>query len=395
MGSNTLVGILSTIACIYFITTYTKRHGNEIGFYVYIYFAMFPHKLSAISYLFFDDIALKAFLVFDFIILIWQGRRIRVNWNDIAILFSILLVDIIAWYKSLYFENSLIITGITNIFFIVFFIILFRNRVKTVQGMNVIWGILLDNAAFLSIGAIIEALLGLASRSELGLGNPNYLAFYIAFASCILIYKTQKVKINTLIRAILYFLGILCTGSTSILICLPAFLLLKLVYSIVGDHASKLITQIICIASTACIFLIIGLTLSPAVIENELMQKILIGKDLERISIWKNAIEVWKSNAIFGTGYNCWRTSFGIGYVTHNDFLRIFVETGIFGVAIFSVYWVTSLKQIIESKRVNHPFFLSLIILTVMFSSFHNNINSLMFWLVLSIPWYDNVVELR
>lgn len=63
-----------------------------------------------------------------------------------------------------------------------------------------------------------------------------------------------------------------------------------------------------------------------------------------RVSLWSNAMDVFHGNALLGTGFNTYeymnlnkRTDGGSGYYqdTHNYFVKVLVETGVVGFALF------------------------------------------------------------
>jgi O-antigen ligase len=87
-----------------------------------------------------------------------------------------------------------------------------------------------------------------------------------------------------------------------------------------------------------------------------------------RLSLWNNAIEVFKSNMWLGTGFNTYeymhlnKRSDGVYYAdTHNYFIKVLVETGIVGMAMF--LWVLA-RMFREGcdlfRHATDPFFASL-----------------------------------
>ena len=89
-----------------------------------------------------------------------------------------------------------------------------------------------------------------------------------------------------------------------------------------------------------------------------------------RLSLWTNALEVFDTNAVLGTGFDTYeymhlnkRTDGGSGYYadTHNYFLKVLVETGVLGLLLF--LWV--LGRILGEgyrlfRQARDPFFASL-----------------------------------
>ena len=397
MSNNVLVGGISIFALVFFCLFYRKNSG--ISFFTYIYFAMFPHKLHAFSFFAYDDLILKLLLFIGFIILLKSSKKIIIKWDFFFLVIAIGFVDIIAMFTSQYFNNSLALTGFMNILFMFFFLMLLSNEIKSLNAIETLFKIIIINSIFLSLGAIVESKLNFSVRSELGLGNPNYLAFYIAVAFIIILYFEKEKLFFRIICSVLYVFGIVFTGSTSVLFCVTLSIFFKFLSLLINKGSViRSITFILSIFITALIVIIIVLSFSSNLLDNSFVSSVLIGKDLERLDIWRDAVSTWKSSmktVFFGVGYNCWRSSGVMGYVTHNDFLRLMAETGGLGLICFSFIWFGSIKMILQAKTKNMVFYISLLLLTVFFSSFHNNINSLLFWLVLFIPFFDKKIELR
>lgn len=387
-----MVGILSVFALLFFCVGYKRFNGAEIGFPIYIYFAMFPHKLRAFSVFSADDMILKVVLLADLVFLVLRKRKVKYNIHELLFLLVVAMVDIVAYIGERAIDQSLLVTGFVNILFMFVFSFAFLNRVKTEKGMETVFGIIQKNGAMLSVGAIFELIIYNADRAELGLSNPNYLGYYLAIAFCVFFYNNQKFRIKHISYGALLVTGIICTGSYSILFCLPVYILLKYVYGSTKAAARSLISKVLAVAFVFLAALIIWMSTSEGMLSIPFVQSILDDKDTGRLYIWEEALRSFRENPILGVGYNTWRSQYGIGYVTHNDFLRLLAETGLVGISTFLVYWFSLAGKIARSRSENQPFYMSIFLTVVMFSSFHNNVNSLMFWLVLSLPLYDDLV---
>jgi putative inorganic carbon (hco3(-)) transporter len=82
-----------------------------------------------------------------------------------------------------------------------------------------------------------------------------------------------------------------------------------------------------------------------------------------RITLWQDAMQVFDSNIVLGSGFNTYAYMHRIGDYedTHNFFLKVLVETGIFGLALFlwlmaKTFWV----GLTFSRRAKDPFYASL-----------------------------------
>lgn len=90
------------------------------------------------------------------------------------------------------------------------------------------------------------------------------------------------------------------------------------------------------------LFLICWQSLMPAVVQERIMmtqdsEGHLEGSSAARLSLWTEAMEVFRADPVFGTGFNTYLygSHFGGYGDTHNLFVKILVETGVVGLALF------------------------------------------------------------
>ena len=113
---------------------------------------------------------------------------------------------------------------------------------------------------------------------------------------------------------------------------------------------------------------------------------------------------------IYGNSPSVWRTSTYVDSVnpnslpyfyylnnqekmTHNDLLTIIAELGIVGLIflIFLIYKLYfELSQMLIYDRRNYYLSFSLITGSILFSLFHNNLTTYIFWFILFIPFIFN-----
>lgn len=122
---------------------------------------------------------------------------------------------------------------------------------------------------------------------------------------------------------------------------------------------------------------------------------VFVKEDLSRIFIWKYTWGKIIDSPLLGHEYNTFRAPWGnMMYVTHNDYLRIMVELGLFGSLLFLIYLVLQFNRL---SKLQNPklFFLncSLLFITLTYSITHNNINNFMFWLALMLPSLSYFIE--
>ena len=82
-----------------------------------------------------------------------------------------------------------------------------------------------------------------------------------------------------------------------------------------------------------------------------------------RVTLWEDALQVFDSNVILGSGFNTYAYMHRVGNYedTHNFFLKVLVETGVFGLGLF--LWLlgkTFRVGLAFSRRAKDPFYASL-----------------------------------
>lgn len=82
-----------------------------------------------------------------------------------------------------------------------------------------------------------------------------------------------------------------------------------------------------------------------------------------RITLWEDAMQVFDANVIVGSGFNTYAFMHRVGNYqdTHNFFLKVLVETGIFGLILFLWLLGKTFKVGLDfSKHAKDPFYASL-----------------------------------
>lgn len=201
------------------------------------------------------------------------------------------------------------------------------------------------------------------TRVTATLENPNsYGAFLILVFFPILMFCIyEKSKIKKCIYAIisvLAFTNIILTGSRNAQIGIViGCVVLTIVYN------WKMITFIVPLG--CCAFII------PQ-IRYRIMQKLSISQNMDRLSLWNTAFKMIKENPILGVGngnYVQLRNSFvrrypklyfyGLeGYPTHNSYLKIQSELGLFGIAAFLILLIIILYRMkLVIRESNNDFY--------------------------------------
>ena len=259
-----------------------------------------------------------------------------------------------------------------------FFSLYIRNTTDSTNQINVFKRILVVNTVVLSIAAIYESVVLGALRPEATMTNPNYMSYYICLG-LVAILTLYNDKRKFLIWAIGFF-AVYLSGSYS---CVFASIVCLLFYF--ANKAQSVIWTRLLIGFTVvgAFFLVITMSMSLEITAVFSGAK---GGTLRNI-IWSDAFDQFKHHPLLGVGYNTYyyETPDKL-FATHNDLVRIIVELGVIGIVAIG-YRIK--KAVYSLSLVNgeaRQCFTMFIVTTILFSMFHNNMNSLLFWLVFSLP---------
>ncbi|WP_160295708.1 O-antigen ligase family protein [Photobacterium kishitanii] len=182
------------------------------------------------------------------------------------------------------------------------------------------------------------------------IGNPNYFA-YMIFINIILIniYKEYFSKYKFIIYQLILTFAVIFSLSRGVLIGLFFFYLLINVRAL----TIKKISLFICVVCV--LFSVVNFSVDSDMIINTINYRIdnlINGDGSGRFDIWAIGFESISSHLdkiITGVGPNMFGTyahSLGLNNTTHNSFLRLFFELGIFGFGLFFVMMGYFFKKI-------------------------------------------------
>jgi O-antigen ligase len=259
------------------------------------------------------------------------------------------------------------------------------KKIDSLDKMDEIFEMIAFLSLILSIGSIILFFYSF-ERIEGTFSNPNYLALFLAMGFIIILFKEEKYKF---FKLILISMAILFTGSRIVLINIILIFLLYIL-----SYKKNILKKII--------FIVILMLISFAtILFQEKFRNKAEGSDLERLAILESSIAIIQHRPFTGIGYSQFQVKFknylpntDLGkilekrkaIVTHNDYLRVIDELGIF--AFFYLLYLIY-KQLKIKKQDNYSFIaLGLLLNVLLFSFAHNNMNSLIFWFCLLLPSY-------
>ena len=250
----------------------------------------------------------------------------------------------------------------------------------------------------LAVFIVVEVLQIGWGRSWLFYSNPNYLGYALLPGLVLVIFSKQNYK--QLIVPLIIF-SIFATGSRAAELSVVFIVLLFIFFNIKQLNKSYLAVSLLIVISTLILF----------------FDKIVTNQDSNgtRGVLAKISLNVFNEHPINGMGYGQFRKSFSryvdedirkIGNLeiekalaenaekmTHNDFLTIVAELGLIGLVfvIFLFYKLYGeLKKLLLHSRNNYFLSIGLIGSSLIFSLFHNNLTSFVFWFILFVPFIMN-----
>ena len=253
----------------------------------------------------------------------------------------------------------------------------------------------------LAVFIVVEVLQIGWGRSWLFYSNPNYLGYALLPGLVLVIFSKQNYK--QLIVPLIIF-SIFATGSRAAELSVVFIVLLFIFFNIKQLNKSYLAVSLLIVISTLILF----------------FDKIVTNQDSNgtRGVLAKISLNVFNEHPINGMGYGQFRKSFSryvdedirkIGNIeiekalaentenaekmTHNDFLTIVAELGLIGLVfvIFLFYKLYGeLNKLLLHSRNNYFLSIGLIGGSLIFSLFHNNLTSFVFWFILFAPFIMN-----
>lgn len=303
---------------------------------------------------YFIDAFILALVVFYYVIYCDRLIKLRVSLSIVGLwflFFSFILISSfyneVQPYKYLYYY----------VFFVVFILCLNMVsvcQVKFVKCFSAVNFIIcfFSILSFINVLNIPELIYSRSGSERIyGLiGNPNYFA-YMIFINIILIniYKEYFSKYKFIIYQLILTFAVIFSLSRGVLIGLFFFYLLINVRAL----TIKKISLFICVVCV--LFSVVNFSVDSDMIINTINYRIdnlINGDGSGRFDIWAIGFESISSHLdkiITGVGPNMFGTyahSLGLNNTTHNSFLRLFFELGIFGFGLFFVMMGYFFKKI-------------------------------------------------
>jgi len=375
--NNFLTGLIF-ISYLVFATNYTN-YGLEFDIYRYL------HRSIGILV----AIALVVH-IYRYKVNIFKERVVAI----LTLFFMVMLLSFLG--NDIYLEYY--IHYIRNFIFIALIVTYLYLILDTDEKLQELFQLVIAITVLLSLFVVVEVLQIGWGRAWLFYSNPNYLGYALLPGLVLAIFSKQKYK--QLIVPLIIF-SIFATGSRAAELSAVFIVLLFVFFNIKQLNKAYLAVSLLIVISTSILF----------------FDKIVTNQDFNgtRGVLAKISLNVFNERPINGMGYGQFRKSFGryidedirkIGNIeiekalaenaekmTHNDFLTIVAELGLIGLVfvIFLFYKLYGeLNKLLLHSRNNYFLSIGLIGGSLIFSLFHNNLTSFVFWFILFAPFIMN-----
>jgi O-antigen ligase len=339
--------------------------------------------------------AIVLILVLTYVIYTVHINRYVIGYDkNIRLMFLFMIAILISSVKST--NLNLYISVLVN-YLVIFGVILFISiRLKNITSIDYLLLYISDIVVITSVLMILYSLVSSDIRHEGVSSNSNYIAYMLATGFIFLLFSKKEAYVRY-IQGGLIFYAVNLTHSRSILVALLFSLFLYYLYR----SRSKVLTIVIFVMVIVSVYLFVGLDGGRFDnIEED-------ASSLQRVQLWIISYNIFIENYLMGIGYGQFIIEFKNYFspemydlnfslvdmemlVTHNDYLRVVTELGVVGLMVFLYLHVAQWRSLLNIKRIyskRHGFMLmAIFFLNVSFSLVHNNINSAIFWILLSLP---------
>ena len=331
------------------------------------------------------------------VVYIYRGR-VNVFKEQTVIILALFLLTLLLSFIGNDIYMAYYIHYIRNFIFIALIVTYLYFILDTDEKLQELFQLVIAITVLLSLFVVVEVLQIGWGRAWLFYSNPNYLGYALLPGLVLAIFSKQKYK--QLIVPLIIF-SIFATGSRAAELSAVFIVLLFVFFNIKQLNKAYLAVSLLIVISTSILF----------------FDKIVTNQDFNgtRGVLAKISLNVFNERPINGMGYGQFRKSFGryidedirkIGNIeiekalaenaekmTHNDFLTIVAELGLIGLVfvIFLFYKLYGeLNKLLLHSRNNYFLSIGLIGGSLIFSLFHNNLTSFVFWFILFAPFIMN-----
>lgn len=375
------------------------RRKKELPYIVIVYLIEAPYRGFMAKNMPYTDLAIDAILFLCFLVLCIK-EKVVLCYNYLIWLIGFLISAL------LYVSSTVGILGILRVqeakFYIGIALLLTMicTKLKSKKGVLQIANVYIVNSIIISIVDLISFMIYKNCAFCETISNRNFISIYnfLGLVGLIYISKTDK-RLRIKLAIVLIMVDLLLMKSSSVYLAI--FILVVILWLQKMHLTSSSIYGAMVLVCIVAVVGTIATVSSPQAVHNDMVvtvQKARSSDDYTRTLIWEEALKLAKENILYGIGPDKFRdTRTGYKFPTHNDYLKVLVETGVIGLLAFITFVVNSCWQMIRIKDKNVRQGCGCAILALLiFVLFHGYINYVTFWIVMSIPyWWIHIIEQR
>lgn len=230
--------------------------------------------------------------------------------------------------------------------------------------------------------------------------DPNYLGMPFVIAMAIIMYellfdKAIRHKVLHFIIYLVCVITIMMTASRGVFLAWVTTSLSIFTFFIFSRNMSFTRKIVLCIVTVFAVIVLYNFVSSefPTVM-NRLLSIGDEGSDNGRLLLWARSLSLWKDNPIFGAGLQGNYRAFG--GVSHNTYVQILSETGLFGLAIWAYLYGRLFIRTFRQYRCGFFILIGLFIQMFFLDALDNRVVwAVLFWLTVvtsrngNLPSYD------
>ena len=376
-ANNILTGLIF-ISYLVFATNYTN-YGLDFDIFRYL------HR------------GIGVLVVIALAVYIYRGK-VNVFKEQAVIILALFFLTLLLSFIGNDIYMAYYIHYVRNFIFIALIVMYLYLILDTDEKVQELFQLIIAITVVLSLFVVVEVLQIGWGRAWLFYSNPNYLGYALLPGLVLAIFFKQKYK--QLVVPLIIF-SIFATGSRAAELSVVFIVLLFIFFNIKQLNKAYLAVSLLVVISILMLF----------------FDKIVTNQDFNgtRGVLAKITLNVFNEHPINGMGYGQFRKSFSryvdedirkIGNIeiekalaenaekmTHNDFLTIVAELGLIGLVFvtFLFYKLYSeLKKLLLHSRNDYFLSIGLMGSSLIFSLFHNNLTSFVFWFILFVPFIMN-----
>jgi O-antigen ligase len=361
---------------------------------------VFPIHLNSLSSIFSVNLSLGDPIVGVLIILLVGGVLGPQHFPSfskqiillILIAIASVLVSFLRFPDSTIFVKGLIgiIKLVASVSYFVATISLLQNNTDSKMSTLILCTLAISTV--LSIWTIVQTIRGVY-RPDAVFHNPNlyadYLLFSIFLSSGYLdenVAKREVIKKSSIVVSLaLMTLSLLGTESRSGL----GSLLIGLIFLIIFKYKHIKLRKWV-VGAAAFLPLTVGLVLMT---NQGIIPRFAALASIEatggRFDRWNQSFDVLINTSLLGVGWGQHTQYISSSYALHNTMIEVLVETGIVGVVVLIMLWISVTRRGIQlfltQNRTLSIYVTAFIVASVANSMFHNNINFRTFWIGIGI----------